>query len=211
MRASKASRRVLTKQQVPRLRPGEAAQILEECERVLEHSGGLLETLRSTGIEKLLARLDDKTLQLAIQPDSWGERTRACLMSKIAPALGSTSAQGSAVGIDDIVAIANVVVPCLLLEIGRRKHHVYIKFPPNPVDPGSCLKFRAGPSHPLHSISAERLLQLLAVLGADLVGLCYFGDQESRERIEAELSLNAPAKASNSTTCRTSPSPETKH
>jgi hypothetical protein len=39
--------------------------------------------LRTAGIAELFGRFDDRLLQLAIQPDSWGERTRARLMSDL--------------------------------------------------------------------------------------------------------------------------------
>lgn len=211
MRSNKARSRVSAKQQVPRIRPAEAAKILEKCGRVLENSRDLLGNLRCAGLGELLGRLDDKMLQLAIQPDSWGERTRAQLMSEIAPGLGGNSDRESGLSIEDIADVANVVMPCLLLEIGRRKQHIQIEFPPNPTDSGSCLKFRAAPTHPIHSISNEQLLRLVSVAGEALVGLCYFGDQEDRTTVEAELSLKGVPAATAPRPGRTAPSPETKH
>lgn len=77
-------------------------------------------------------RLDDKVLQLAIQPDSWGERTRARLMSELAPALRLPSDGGSTLSTEEIVQVTNAVVPCFLLELGRRKQHIQVEFPLNP-------------------------------------------------------------------------------
>ena len=46
---------------------------------------------------------------------------------------------------------------------------------------------RAGPSHSVYSIDRDQLVGLVAETGEELVGLCYFGDQPSRERIESQL------------------------
>ena len=71
-------------------------------------------------------------LQLAIQPDSWGERIRARLMSELAPALRLPSDGGSTLSTEEIVQVTNAVVPCFLLELGRRKQHIQVEFPLNP-------------------------------------------------------------------------------
>ena len=128
-------------------------------------------------------------------------------MSELAPALGLTATTGRTVSIEDIVQVTNAVTPCLLLEIGRRRQHIQVEFPLNPSVPDASFKFRAGPSHPVHSISNEQLLRLVSVAGEALVGLCYFGDQDSRTHIETELSLSGPSQPR---PCRTMPSPETK-
>ena len=83
--------------------------------------------------------------------------------------------------------VSNVVVPCLLLELGRRRQHIEIKFPDNPCDSGARFEFRAGPSRPVYSIDREEFVRLIVNAGEELVGLCYFGDQPSRERIESQL------------------------
>ena len=71
--------------------------------------------------------------------------------------------------------------------LGRRRQHIEIQFPDNPCDPGARFEFRTGPSRPLYSIDSEQLVRLVAEAGEELVGLCYFGDQPSRERIESQL------------------------
>jgi hypothetical protein len=76
------------------------------------------ENLPTAGIAELFSRLDDAVLLLAIQPDSWGERTRARLMSDLAPALCTMMSPGTALNIDEIVQVTNAVTPCLLLELG---------------------------------------------------------------------------------------------
>ena len=129
MAGRKAERRVRSKPRIPHIPPSDASRILERCEQILEGSGELLANLRSVGIAELFARLDDSVLQLAIQPDSWGERTRARLMSDLAPALCPPLSPGSAVNIEDVVRVTNAVTPCLLLELGRRKGHIQIEFP----------------------------------------------------------------------------------
>jgi len=78
-------------------------------------------------------------------------------------------------------------MPCFLLELGRRKRHIEIEFPADPFNPDARFRFSVGPAYPIHSISNEQLSRLVAEAGEELVGLCYFGDQQSRERIEAEL------------------------
>jgi hypothetical protein len=116
MAGRKAERRVRSKRRIPHIPPSDASLILERCEQILEGSRELLANLRSIGIAELFARLDDSVLQLAIQPDSWGERTRARLMSDLAPALCAPLRPGSAVNIEDVVRVTNAVTPCLLLE-----------------------------------------------------------------------------------------------
>jgi hypothetical protein len=91
--------------------------------------------------------------------------------------------------VEEIVQVSNVVVPCFLLELGRRRQHIEIEFPHDPCDSAALFGLRAGPSHPIYSISSEQLVRLVAEAGEELVGLCYFGDQRSRENIEAQLAL----------------------
>ena len=78
---------------------------------------------------------------------------------------------------------------CFLLELGRRRQHIEIEFPANPCDSSARFALRAGPSHPIHSVTGKQLVRLEAETGEELVGLCYFGDQQSRESIEAQLAL----------------------
>jgi hypothetical protein len=94
--------------------------------------------------------------------------------------------------VEEIVQVSNVVVPCILLDLGRGRHHIEIEFPDNPCDFGARFEFRAGPSRRVYSIDRERLVRLVARGGEELVGLCYFGDQRSRENIEALLALKGP-------------------
>jgi hypothetical protein len=70
MAGGKARSRIPQKPQISRISPPEASAIFNRCEHILEDSRELLENLRNAGIAELLARLDDLTLQLAIQPDS---------------------------------------------------------------------------------------------------------------------------------------------
>jgi hypothetical protein len=187
MAGGKARSRIPQKPQISRISPTEASAIFNRCEHILEDSRELLENLRNAGIAELLARLDDLTLQLAIQPDSWGERTRARLMSDLAPALCAESDSGSTISIENIVQVTNAVMPCFLLELGRRKQHIQVEFPLNPSEPTASFAFSVGPASPMHSLTSNRLLRLVNDAGEALVGLCYFGDQESRERIETQL------------------------
>ena len=114
-------------------------------------------------------------------------------MSDIVPTLQGDISKQNAVSIDDVVYCTNIVVPCLLLELGRRDQHIEIEFPPDPTDSSARFKLRPGKSCKVHSINNERLVRLASSHGEDLVGLCYFGDQRSRDSIEAELSTQHAA------------------
>ena len=175
------------KQKIPRIGPEQAARVFAQCEHLLDSATDFTEDQRQVGFAQFLAPLHDQILELALQPDSWGERTRARLISEVFARLRGIPVEK--VSVEEIVQISNVVVPCFLLELGRRKHHSDIEFPNDPCEAGARLSLRAGPSGPVHSISVEQLARLVAEAGEDLVGLCYFGDQRSRENIEALLAL----------------------
>jgi len=175
------------KQKIPRIGPEEAARVFAQCEHLLDSATDFIEDQRQVGFAQFLAPLHDQILELALQPDSWGERTRARLISEVFARLRGIPVEK--VSVEEIVQISNVVVPCFLLELGRRKHHSDIEFPNDPCEAGARLSLRAGPSGPVHSISVEQLARLVAEAGEDLVGLCYFGDQRSRENIESLLAL----------------------
>ena len=91
--------------------------------------------------------------------------------------------------VEEIAELSNIVMPCLLLELGRRRQHIGIEFPTNPCDSAAHFVLRARPSHPIHSVTSKQLVRLVAETGEELVGLCYFGEQQSRESIEAQLAL----------------------
>ena len=175
------------RQKIPRIGPGEAARVFAQCEQLLESSPVLFENLRQIGFARLLAPLHDQILELAVQLDSWGDRTRARLIAELFAGLKGIPAEGARV--EEIVQVSNVVVPCFLLELGRRRQHIEIEFPADPCDSGARFGLRAGPSCPVYSISSEQLVRLVAEAGEELVGLCYFGDQRSRENIEAQLAF----------------------
>jgi hypothetical protein len=193
MAGRKAERRVRSKPQIPCILPSDASAILERCERILEGSRELLGDLQSVGIAELFARLDDSVLQLAIQPDSWGERTRARLMSDLVPALCATMSPGSVLNIEDVVRVTNAVTPCLLLEVGRRKGHIQVEFPRNPALQDASFRLSVSPSVPLRTMTAEKISKVVDQVGEALVGLCYFGDEESRQIVEAQLTESAHA------------------
>ena len=157
---------------------------MRDLERLLDNAQALLAELRSAGIAGLLHRLDDNMLKLAIQPDDSGERARARLMSAIVPALHSeTTAQMP--GIEEFVRITNVMLPCLLLELGRRKGHIAVDFPADPAAPNASFRISFGSNANL--LSAQELVDLVASVGAELVGVCYFGDERDRKGIEEVL------------------------
>ena len=189
MAQRKVHSRAAPRQEVPRIGPDEAARILHEIEYLLENSQAVLVDLNSVGIAELLRRLDDSMLQLAIQPDDSGERTRARLMSAIVPALVSNATEQMP-RVEDFVRITNVMLPCLLLELGRRKRHIEVEFPANPAASDTCFKISLGGSTP-HILSAQQLVDLVATVGEELVGVCYFGDELNRRRVEASLKSRA--------------------
>src|SRR6266700_5377791 len=172
---------------VPRVAGRQAAKILKECDSLLLQSGDLLTHLPRLGFAALLATITDDILRLALQPDSWGERTRARLMSDIAPALQGDVSSQHPVNIDDIAHCANIVMPCLLLELGRRQQHIEIDFPLDPTDSSARFRFRAGKSFPVHAINNGQLVHLATSVGEALVGLCSFGDEKNRASVEAAL------------------------
>jgi len=192
------------KQQIPRIRAAEAAKILKQCEHLLKDSREVLAGLHRFGFAEFLGCMSEDILRLAIQPDAWGERMRARLMSDIAPALQGDVSGQHAVSIDDIVHCANVVTPCFLLELGRRKRHIEVELPSDPTDSSARFRLRMSESYPFHSINNEQLLQLVAQRGEELVGLCYFGDQESRASVETELDSQSPARNLKGRPCRSS-------
>jgi len=175
------------KQKIPRIGPDEAARVFAQCEHLLDSATDFAEDLRQVGFARFMAPLHEQILELAVQPDSWGERTRARLISEVFARLRGISIEK--VSVEEIVQISNVVVPCFLLELGRRKQHIDIQFPNDPCEAGARFEFRAGPSRPVYSIDPDQLVRLVAEAGEELVGLCYFGDQPSRENIEARLAL----------------------
>ena len=193
MAGRKAERRARPKPQISRILPSDASAIFKRCEQILEDSRELLGNLPSVGIAELFAHLDDAVLQLAIQPDSWGERTRARLMSDLAPALCATLSPGSALNIEDIVRVTNAITPCLLLELGRRKGHIQVEFPRNPAEQNASFRLSVSPSVPLRTLTADKMSKIVDEVGEALVGLCYFGDDESRDIVEIQLIEGAQA------------------
>ena len=187
---TEAGNRGRDRQTIPRIGPEEAARVFAQCEHLLEGSPVLVENLRKVGFARFLAPLHEDILKLAVQPDSWGERTRARLISEVFAGIRGIPAEDARV--EEIVRVSNVVVPCFLLELGRRRQHIEIEFPHDPCDSGARFALRAGPSYPVHSVNSGQLVRLVAEAGEELVGLCYFGDQRSREHIEAQLTLESP-------------------
>lgn len=194
MRGNKKGVSVLGKQRIPRISAKKAAGILKQFDQFLANSKQVLADLPRVGFAQFLALLSEDILRLAIQPDAWGERARARLISDIVPALQGNMAERHGVSIEDIAYCSNIVMPCLLLELGRRKRHIEIEFPPDPTDSSARFKMCAGQPYPFHSITNQQVLRLVSQCGEELVGLCYFGDQKSRGWIEAELESRSGAR-----------------
>jgi hypothetical protein len=200
--------RLRNRQKIPRIGSKEAARVFAQCEHLLNNSPVFAENMRQVSFARFLAPLHDQILELAVQPDSWGQRTRARLIAEVSASLrGIPVEQASA---DEIAHVSNVVVPCFLLELGRRRRHIEIEFPVDPCDSAAKFDLRVGPSSPNHSISSDELIRLVAEAGEELVGLCYFGDQQSRENIERWLARTYPTVDSTTQPRRSSPS-EKKH
>ena len=107
-------------QRIPRISGRRADNLVDECDKLLLENSDVLANLPRLGFGVLLGLFSNEILQLALQPDSYGERLRARLMSDIVPALQRDVFAGHAVNVDDIAHCANIVMPCLLLELGRR-------------------------------------------------------------------------------------------
>jgi hypothetical protein len=206
-----ATNRMRNKQTIPRIEPKDAARIFTKFEPLVEASSDLMIGLRREGFARFLSKLEEPVLELAVQPDSWGERTKARLVSAIMSGLRGIPAESA--DVKEIVDISNVVMPCLLLELGRRKRHIAAEFPRDPCEPGVHFGLGIAVSAPLHSITSEQITRLVTEFGEDLVGLCYFGDQQSREVIETELNRAEAEPNAKTRSCRTvaSSSPKPKH
>jgi hypothetical protein len=178
-------------QTIPRIGGKKAAAIFATCEQLLTDGGEVRDNLSHKGFTSFLELLTDEMLQLALQPDSSGERLRAFLVSRIMADLQGDRTGQHMVNVDDIVYCANILMPCFLLELGRRRQNLEIEFPTDPTDSSASFRLRTGKSHPLHSINSRHLVAIVSKIGEELVGLCYFGDKPSRERVEAELEQQA--------------------
>ena len=196
-----AKARMRNKQTIPRIDPKEAARIFTKLEPLVESSSDAMIGLRRDGFERFLSTLEEPVLELAIQPDSWGERTKARLVSAIMSGLRGIPAESA--GVKEIVGISNVVMPCLLLELGRRKRHIAAEFPRDPCEPGAHFGLGVAVSGPMHSVTSEQIMRLVTEFGEDLVGLCYFGDQRSRKVIETELNRAEAEPIAKARSCRT--------
>jgi hypothetical protein len=199
--------RVRNRQKIPRIGSKEAARVFAQCEHLLNNSP-VAENLRQVSFARFLAPLLDQILELALQPDSWGQRTRARLIAEIFASIKGIPAERASV--DEIAHVSNVVVPCFLLELGRRRRHIEIEFPVDPCDSAARFCLRVGTSSPNHSISSDKLIRLVAEASEELVGVCYLGDQHSREGIESWLARTCPTVDSTTQPRQSSPS-EKKH
>ena len=86
---------------------------------LLDSSSVFVENLRQMGFARFLAPLNEQILELAVQPDSCGERSRARLISYVFAGLRGIPAESATV--EEIVQVSNVVVPCFLLAAGTAK------------------------------------------------------------------------------------------
>ena len=187
MAGRKTNTRNTSKQRIPRISGQQASSLLDKCDQLLLQNRDLLADLPRIGFGTLLVLFSDEILQLALQPDSHGERLRARLMSDIVPALQGDMSGRHEVNFDDMAHCVNIVMPCLLLDLGRRQKHIEVEFPIDPTDSSARFRLRVSKSSPVHSINNEQLMRLATSVGEDLVSLCYFGDEKSRESVEAEL------------------------
>jgi hypothetical protein len=93
--------------------------------------------------------------------------------------------------------------------VRRRPESCCNDCPANACDSAARFGIRAGRSYPIHSITSDRLVRLVSETGKELVGLCYFGDQESREHIETQLALKGVTPDSKTQPCDSSSQNET--
>jgi hypothetical protein len=59
--------------------------------------------------------------------------------------------------------------------------------------PNASFRLSVSPSVPVRTITAEAVTKIVDQVGEALVGLCYFGDDESREIVQAQLTDSAHA------------------
>jgi hypothetical protein len=164
-------------QTIRRISGREAGKMLDHLEGVLAGFAGNHASDRA-GFPEFVATLSEDVLRLAIQPDSWGERARARLISVIAPSMAT---------IDEIAQFSSIVMACFLLEIGNRRGHVNARFPHDLKDPECKFSLSCRKSNLIHVLGREQILRLVASCGPDLVSLCYFGDEKSLEQVEIAL------------------------
>lgn len=193
--------RMRNKQAIPRIEPKDAARIFAKLDRLMDDSGELIAKLRRGGFGQFLNELEEPVLELAVQPDSWGERTKARLVSAIMSGLKGMRAESAKV--QEIVDVSNVVMPCFLLELGRRKGHIAAEFPKDPCEREAHFGLGVAPSRPMHSVTSEQITRLVTDFGEDLVGICYFGDRQSRDVIEADLNRGEDGTNPKGRPCRT--------
>lgn len=179
------------RQKIPRIEAKEAELIYARCDHLEESAGGPLASLQTTGFGAFLSQVEEEILQLAVQPDSWGERTRARLISGIFT--GLTRIPAASWSVEEIAQISNVLIPCFLLELGRRNQHVQVEFPRDPCQPDARFAMKTGLTHPTYTLTKQQFVHLVAEAGEELVGLCYFGDQRSRAAIETRLAFKGTA------------------
>jgi hypothetical protein len=183
---TRGSRRA--RQMIPRIQPREAAKLLDDCETVLSQWNR-----QSTGrhgqcfFKGLVESLDERVLMLALQPDSWGERARARITSAIATHLLGDATQEYKATDQEFLCAVNIIMPCLLLELGGRRHHIHVDFPANPIEASAKVRLGFCKASAVYSITNRQLLRLAAHCGPQLVGVCFFGDKRSRHRIESAL------------------------
>ena len=77
------------------------------------------------------------------------------------------------------------------------------EFPRDPCEREAHFGVGVAASAPMHSVTSERIMQLVTEFGEDFVGLCYFGDQQSRDVIEAELNRGEADSNPKGRPCRT--------
>jgi hypothetical protein len=197
MRDPTAKHHMRDKQKIPRIERKDAARIFARLEHLTDNPD---DPEMGKNFDQFVAQLEEPILQLSVQPDSWGERTRARLVSFIMGIKGIPAESANAA---EIVEASNVMMPCFLLELGKRKRNIVVDFPTDPCGPRARFGLSVSPSRPMHWISSEQLKRLVTDLGEDLVGLCYFGDRQSRNNIEAELSRDDAGANSPTPRCRT--------
>jgi len=136
------------RQKIPRIGPKEAALVFAQCEHLLDSSTVFVENLRQAGFARFLAPLHEQILELAVQPDSWGERTRARLISELFAGLKGIPAEDARV--EEIVRVSNVVVPCFLSNWDADGNTLRSNSLTIPAIPARAL--RSAPGHPIRSI-----------------------------------------------------------
>jgi hypothetical protein len=136
------------RQKIPRIGPKEAALVFARCEHLLDSSTVFVENLRQAGFARFLAPPHEQILELAVQPDSWGERTRARLISEVLSGLKGIPAEDAR--LEEMCRSRMLWFPVSFSNWDAEDNTLTSNFLTIPVIPPHTLRF--APGRPIRSI-----------------------------------------------------------